>query len=1199
MRRNLLKLFLLLLVLIPVLMLGNAYAADSEFDTENFKGLVLTTTVGSDQASVKLYSGYAQTASKLMTPVYTEETAEGGMAYYYQVSSGSKYRYVARHPSGYSRYIISQCIYISAQEANTKIVMDVTPAKRSTSGWDTSSTVYIYSDEVLARKPSDKSLWPAYADVFTTPAFANPRNPHQQTTQTEMMDFISGLDGTADDMYVYILGQSGGKAFDIPLVVFTKADLSDAKTLEEAAAIIREDSEKTGKVTVHYQAQIHGYETASGEGALAMIQRLDGSYGAGLLENMNIYVIPRLSPYGAYKSMRNVWLDSSSTIDPNGDFMRLRTVEPQLRQKAMNLFDPDVAMDGHEFVLSKESASEGNHDVYLAAHFLPCHTEEFQQLSKTVAAWTMEKVRGNGLTPRWYSDVVNNASGSVGSGNMAYRGILHFLLETQGSDSGLTNYERRVMGQVTGMSAIIDYVNANAKEIKRIVRQQKAAIVEEGKTYEESDRVVLRYEKVLDPALYLPGKNINLASGAMTDRTFEAEVWQTVARSRTAPTAYVIAAGESYTENVLKLMAMQGISYEFVPAGSGIYLQQYMAVSYNDADKIVEAALTDEEIYAFPKGAYVFSMAQVNANILSLLMEPDVTQTTTNTLVQAGTVPIANGMIPIYRYIRDLNADGSIDYTDMPDTPAGVVSYTVYLKQSAADDTGDGYTEETAVQTVARAYAQLAAKMATAPAGTIGKIILLDTYTLPANRQDFPTHSFPVEISGKSPSFGFVHPGGGAEDQNIIAFNGDTTLTDLKLTIQGSVNNNFVCARGHKLVIGKGVTGGKNTKGRYFNLCGGDYRGTYASTDVTILSGDWYMVYAGNFASGTISGDTKLVINGAQVTATIEATYRCTIKGNVYTELRNITGAGNVYGGAASSGKVYGDVTLVLGENLQKVNAYPNSSSGTFGGHFTVIADGVDVSSLNIHGRGYGNSAIVPATLILNAGSLADVADTFVCREDARIVLGCDQTAPATIGSCTLDLNGFDANITVAADSTVTVYDSQTDDYTVEDDAGYGVLTATGNVVAKEGYIALDGGFHKFGGHEICGVSLRPRNAGIYYTATFLADEVLLASLETGVAVSLVDMPGADFETDEDTLYTVGTTGVMIENILTGDSEDADRAITDIYAASYVKLPDGTVLVSEENVAYSLVDILTILKTQNPEAFQSFVTAWNLRNWNI
>ena len=41
-----------------------------------------------------------------------------------------------------------------------------------------------------------------------------------------------------------------------------------------------------------------------------------------------------------------------------------------------------------------------------------------------------------------------------------------------------------------------------------------------------------------------------------------------------------------------------------------------------------------------------------------------------------------------------------------------------------------------------------------------------------------------------------------------------------------------------------------------------------------------------------------------------------------------------------------------------------------------------------------------------------------------------------------------------------------------------------------------------------------------------------------------------------------------------------------------MKLPDGTVLVSEATVAYSLFDILMILKETNPQAYENFVNTW-------
>ena len=85
--------------------------------------------------------------------------------------------------------------------------------------------------------------------------------------------------------------------------------------------------------------------------------------------------------------------------------------------------------------------------------------------------------------------------------------------------------------------------------------------------------------------------------------------------------------------------------------------------------------------------------------------------------------------------------------------------------------------------------------------------------------------------------------------------------------------------------------------------------------------------------------------------------------------------------------------------------------------------------------------------------------------------------------------------------------------------------------------------------------------------------------------------------TDADTLYTTGTNSVVIQDILKGDANDADRAIADIYAASYVKLPDGTVLTSNENIAYSLYDILLLVRDQYPNDFADFVKTHGIEAW--
>ena len=155
MATNMRKLLMLLalLVLTIGLLTTAAMATEETFDTENFQGLVLTTSVGSDQVWVRLYKGYTTPKdANLIQPVYTEATADGGMAYYYEVGVG-RYKCFTRHPSNSTRYYTEKSIYMSAEEVATKTVHDVTTGKRSTSGWDPSSRVYLYTDEVMAQTP--------------------------------------------------------------------------------------------------------------------------------------------------------------------------------------------------------------------------------------------------------------------------------------------------------------------------------------------------------------------------------------------------------------------------------------------------------------------------------------------------------------------------------------------------------------------------------------------------------------------------------------------------------------------------------------------------------------------------------------------------------------------------------------------------------------------------------------------------------------------------------------------------------------------------------------------------------------------------------------------------------------------------------------------------------------------------------------
>ena len=650
---------------------NGVWKLSDDIDTENFKGLVLYTTV--DGITVELYKDFSTDAANLVTPAYTD-----GRYQYYTVASGDIFYGISKptDPDDKTRYELHQTFYISDAEANKKVEFDMTPGVRSTAGWETVEAVCRFTDEVMQKAfPSNVALWPNYADVFTTPAFQPGRNEHRQTTQSELEAFLDDLDDPNDHVYVFNLGKTAVGSMNIPLVLVTSVKLPENVTLEEAAALIREDSEQNGKVTVHYQAQIHGDEPAAGEAALGMIKRLDGEYGETLLDNLNIYVIPRLNPYGAYKGKRVTWVKASVTADPNRDFLSLETTETQLRMQAFNMFDPEVVFDNHEYRFNLASKAVTKRDMMICSHILPTYSQLYKDTAIDLAYAAFDQLKSDNLTYSWYSSDAQNysissVSAGVGSGNTAFRGTMHILMETLGNNYGTNLYERRVASHTSAVTGLLNYLDTNAADVKAVVKAQRDTIVENGKTYKEDDVVILKTSANYHPEYNIEGSKVNLRNGGEVDFTFEARMTDTIVKSRIAPTAYVIPAGESYTQTVLDLMDKQGISYRFIPSGCAVQLQQYLGTV--DGDTVGEVTLAEEAQVVFPEGAYVFCMNQVDSLILSVYMEPDVSYS--SGLVKMGIVTPVDGEYPIYRYIHDLNEQGFIDYLEAPAAPTGLAT---------------------------------------------------------------------------------------------------------------------------------------------------------------------------------------------------------------------------------------------------------------------------------------------------------------------------------------------------------------------------------------------------------------------------------------------------------------------------------------------------------------------------------------------
>ncbi len=604
---------------------------------ENVKGLVVQVA---DGVTVSLSTEFEDG-----TPLSPTNTYEGnGYTYYHYANLLGIFRCKA---FGAGRYTETTNIVMTEEKNEIRYMLDLTPGETDGAGWAPKS-FSTYTEELTnGGFISDLSLWPQYSEVLTSPYFTGEHQEHQITTQSQLEAYLAELDDPDDDLYIYSAGTSSLYRHDIPMVVFTLTDLSTAENAQQAAALMGQD-----KPTVLYRCQMHGNEPAGGEAALVMINWLDGKLGEELLEKINICVIPRQNPDGAQNYERTM----IGGIDPNRDSLRLKTAEIASYMKICQWFDPELIIDGHEYNAHTAKKTLTGGDILVGLGYTVENSDAFRSFNLEISNKIFAAMTENLLDYRYYSNYVNSVNPSLSRAYASMQGTMFVLLESRGIGNGLGMYERRIVSQIVSAETLLRFVAENADRLQQVVDAERQMIIDQGAVYSQNTKISLATSGAEDLTLRHPGRKQDQITGIPQEVTTTPYVYTNVTRSRIAPTAYVIPAGEGFTESVLQLMDKHSIAYTFIPAGSVVKLQQY--------DKNESDYLTDEKTVTFPNGAYVFCRNQVRGNILSVLMEPDVdnVEEYKGTLVQQEMISQNNGCYALYRYIHNLNEDGFIDY---------------------------------------------------------------------------------------------------------------------------------------------------------------------------------------------------------------------------------------------------------------------------------------------------------------------------------------------------------------------------------------------------------------------------------------------------------------------------------------------------------------------------------------------------------
>ena len=301
---------------------------------------------------------------------------------------------------------------------------------------------------------------------------------------------------------------------------------------------------------------------------------------------------------------------------------------------------------------------------------------------------------------------------------------------------------------------------------------------------------------------------------------------------------------------------------------------------------------------------------------------------------------------------------------------------------------------------------------------------------------------------------------------------------------------------------------------------------------------------------------------------------------------------GKIYGGSGTSlTSAYalgGDNVYVQGGTMVMSGGIIEAEDST---HLGTAILATENASLTIAGtadaQGLSGKVLLDSSCtfdaLLGAGAINSLGRTTWFNTNAKaldsknvmVKLYSDEPVDLT-GDAMVDLNGhkvaFSGNYKLSAvDSTATTQKAGTGEATVEGPVA--------DCVAYDGdrfYAVTQDGkttFHRLQ-MKISAVSLRAKEAGIYYKSTIACDPVLADKITSyGVALSVKSMPGEDFaQADSGCMYTrietdnfVGgcyTSGIVKGILKAGLKDNAQRGEIDIYANPYIYL-DGELVMGQ------------------------------------
>lgn len=456
------------------------------------------------------------------------------------------------------------------------------------------------------------------------------------TDYDELLSFLNTEKSKhADLVSIEFIGKSQ-KGYDIPIIY------------------INNKASQKEKLKVWLQGGLHGNEPASTEGVLYLIyQLLNNADYSHMLDQLEFAIVPMANIDGYLKLDRY----AENGLDLNRDQTKLMAPESVIIKQAYSNFNPQVALDFHEYnAYRRDFAKMGSFGITSAYDVMFLYSSNLNvpaTIRTVIDTLFVESARktmdANNLkhhdymSTGTYSGDIHFNMGSTNARssatNFALTNTISALIEVRGVNLGRTSFKRRINTTfLVGMSCIETAYN-HVELIKQHI--QEATRASQNVTVTSKRKVYKKDISVIDLDSY------ELVDMTVTVRDSKLATAELV---RETPQAYIILPEHQDLIDKLKVL---GVAVEQLEAPTVLTVESYTVTSYNRDEttyekmnlQTVETTVVVKEV-TFPAGSFKISTQQKNVGLVYEILEPEAP----NSVVSFGVLKTElNQELPIYR----------------------------------------------------------------------------------------------------------------------------------------------------------------------------------------------------------------------------------------------------------------------------------------------------------------------------------------------------------------------------------------------------------------------------------------------------------------------------------------------------------------------------------------------------------------------